>query len=350
MASRPFVRALTAAAALIVAAGAAAEPSFVPVLTTNFPDAFVLPHNGQFIAYATNNGANVPVAMSRNLADWALLSDRKDPKKFYDALPQLGSWAKEGFTWAPEVLELNGKFLLYYTASDRKRGAQCVGVAVAADPLGPFVDSRSDPIVCQMKLGGTIDADPFKDTDGKLYLYFKNDGNRVHGRTSIWGQPLSADGLTVLGEPVEILKDNEPWEDRVVEAPSMVRGPAGYTIFYSGGFFGWNPKEGGLSPYAMGYATCASALGPCTPARENPLLHSFKDREAGCLSGPGHQSVFTVGNRTFISFHAWAATAQCTNGADARFLYVAPLLWKDGKPQIGESVRPLGVTGDRTKG
>ena len=323
-----------------LATAAPAEPSFVPVLTTNFPDAFVLSHGGEFIAYSTNDGPNVPVAVSRNLRQWTVLTDRADPKRKYDAMPRLGSWAKEGFTWAPEVLELNGKYLLYYTASARRENMQCVGVAVAADPKGPFVDSNSGPIVCQTKLGGTIDASPFKDADGSLYLYFKNDGNRVHVRTSLFGQRLAPDGLSVVGEPQELLKDNEKWEDRVIEAPTMVRAPTGYALFYSGGFFGWNPDEGGMSPYAMGYATCSSPLGPCKPSPANPLLHSFKDKEAGCLSGPGHQSIFNAAGHTFISFHAWAATSACRKAPeDARYLYVAPLFWKNGVPTLGPSMR-----------
>ena len=323
-----------------LATAAPAEPSFVPVLTTNFPDAFVLSHGVEFIAYSTNDGPNVPVAVSRNLRQWTVLTDPADPKRKYDAMPRLGSWAKEGFTWAPEVLELNGKYLLYYTASARRENMQCVGVAVAADPKGPFVDSNSGPIVCQTKLGGTIDASPFKDADGSLYLYFKNDGNRVHVRTSLFGQRLAPNGLSVVGEPQELLKDNEKWEDRVIEAPTMVRAPTGYALFYSGGFFGWNPQEGGMSPYAMGYATCSSPLGPCKPSPANPLLHSFKDKEAGCLSGPGHQSIFNAAGHTFISFHAWAATSACRKAPeDARYLYVAPLFWKNGVPTLGPSMR-----------
>lgn len=320
----------------------AAQPSFVPVFTVNFPDAFVLPHGSQFVAYSTNDGSNVPIAVSKDLVHWSFVGDPATGKQ-RDALPKLGSWAKTGFTWAPEVLQLGGKYLLYYTASDRRKDAQCIGVAVSADAYGPFVDSSAEPLVCQTKLGGSIDADAFRDADGELYLYFKNDGNRVHGRTSLWGQQLSADGLSVTGEPVELLKDDQAWEGRVVEAPTMVRSPGGYELFFSGGFFGWRPEEGGLSPYAMGYASCSGPLGPCTPAAENPILHSFNDREAGCLSGPGHQSIFAVGQRTFISFHAWAATSGCRKNDDKRYLYVAPLFWKDGKPQIGPSLRATGA-------
>lgn len=328
-----------AAAALSLSAAAPSEPLFVPVFKANFPDAFVLAQSNRFIAYSTNDGANVPVAASTDLAHWAFVADPARPGKQLDAMPKLGSWAKTGFTWAPEVLQLGGKYLLYYTASDRRKNAQCIGVAVANDALGPFVDSSPDPIVCQTNLGGSIDADAFRDTDGKLYLYFKNDGNRVHARTSLWGQALAPDGLSVTGQPVELVKDDQGWEERVVEAPTMVRSPAGYALFFSGGFFGWNPEEGGQSPYAMGYASCTGPLGPCKAAADNPLLHSFRDREAGCLSGPGHQSIFTYGGKTFLSFHAWAATPSCQKADDARYLYIAPLFWRDGKPVIGVGLR-----------
>jgi beta-xylosidase len=108
------------------------------------------------------------MATSRDLSHWAFVTDPASGLR-RDALPQLGSWAKTGFTWAPEVLPLNGRYLLYYTASDRRKNAQCVGVAEATDPHGPFVDSRAEPIVCQADFGGSIDADPFRDADGKLY-------------------------------------------------------------------------------------------------------------------------------------------------------------------------------------
>jgi beta-xylosidase len=341
-----FLHALIGAAALAGTVTAAAEPTFVPVFRENFPDAFVLPHGSEFIAYATNDGPNVPMARSTDLVHWSFVTDPATGQK-RDALPQLGSWAKTGFTWAPEVIRNGSNWLLYYTASDRRRNAQCIGVAVASDPEGPFRDRSSDPIVCQTKLGGTIDASPFRDEDGNLYLYFKNDGNRVHERTRLWGQRLSSDGLSAVGEPVALVGDNERWKEAVIEAPTMVRRPGGYTLFYSGGFFGWNVNEGGLSPYAMGYASCAGPLGPCKDAPDNPVLHSFSDRQAGCLSGPGHQSVFTVGTRSFISFHAWAASRYCRKEGDRRELFVAPLFWKEGKPVIGPSLRDRSAAPER---
>ncbi|RYD61712.1 MAG: glycoside hydrolase, partial [Sphingomonadales bacterium] len=87
-------------------------------------------------------------------------------------------------------------------------------------------------------------------------------------------------------------------------------------------------------------AKCDGPMGPCTDAAPNPILYSYNDRTAGCLSGPGHQSIFSVGARQFVSFHAWSATPGCRKQDNKRFMYVAPLSWKDGAPQIGNSLRP----------
>lgn len=330
--------AVVAAGLLCGAAGSPTPDAFVPVLKENFPDAFVLLHGSRFVAYATNDGRNVPVATSTDLVNWSF--PRDSTGKPLDAMPSLGAWAKEGFTWAPEVFRIGDRYLLYYTASDRKREMQCVGVAVAGDPLGPFVDSRPEPLVCQTEIGGTIDANVLTDTDGKPYLYFKNDGNRVRTYSAIWGQPLAADGLSLLGKPVQLIRDDKAWEQRLVEAPTMVRTPGGYQLFFSAAYFGWNEDQR-ISPYGMGYANCAGPLGPCTKSRDNPVLHSYSDRTAGCLSGPGHQSIFTVGAKTFMSFHAWSANSGCRKVDDKRFLYIAPIFWKDGKPQIAPSLRSV---------
>lgn len=329
---------LAAIGLAVLSAAAIAEPAFVPVYRENFPDAFVTRNGAEFIAYATNDGINLPMITSRDLVHWAPVGDPANPGKRLDGMPRLASWVKEGLTWAPEVLHIGKQWLLYYTAHDAKGNRQCIGVARAAVPTGPFVDQSPRPLVCQAELGGSIDADPFRDSDGKLYLYFKNDGNAVRKRSSIWAQQLAPDGMSLLGAPVELIHDDKDWEQRLVEAPSMVRSPIGYQLFFSAAYFGWNDNQR-LSPYGMGYATCAGPLGPCKKSPDNPILHSYRDSAAGCLSGPGHQSIFQVGAKSFLSFHAWQATRGCRKAADKRELYIAPIFWKDGKPQIAPSLR-----------
>lgn len=328
---------LTAATAL---AGRAEQP-FVPLFETDFPDAMILYDKGVFLAYATNaqgDRANVQVARSANLIDWELV---KDGERLHDAMPVLPPWAGKGRTWAPEVIRTARGYVLHFTAHDPKSDLQCLGAAFSESPLGPFVSTAARPLVCQTELGGTIDSHPFRDEDGKYYLYYKSDANnpRFGKKTDIFVQRMSADALSVEGEPVALLRNDTEWEAHVIEAPTMVRRGQSYILFFSANHFGWETHQR-LSPYAIGYARCAGPMGPCTDAPGNPILHSYNDRQAGCLSGPGHQSVFSVGERQFISFHAWAATRGCRKAGNERHLFIAPLLWDGDTPQLGISLRP----------
>lgn len=331
--------ALAASAIIATAPAVAREPVHVPVFDENFPDPFVLSAaNGDFVAYSTNDVQNVPIAVSRNLVNWSFARDAAGRKT--DAMPTLASWVKPGFTWAPEVMKLGGRFLLYYTANHRAQDKQCLGVAVSDSPRGPFVDRSIKPLLCQFELGGSIDANTFRDRDGKIYLYWKSDGNRIGKPSALFGATLSPDGMTVAGKPVDLgISDRDNWKQRVIEAPTMIRTPDGLALMYSGGYFGWNEGQR-LSPYAMNFATCAGPLGPCREGQALPILYSFSDpKNAGCLSGPGHQSVFNALGGTFISFHGWATSKMCRKAADKRVLFIAPFGWENGRPVVAPSLR-----------
>ena len=328
----------------VAAADPAAGPLHQPVFESDFPDPFVLGTRGRWFAYATNNNkekVNIQLASSTDLIHWQTATDPADPKRPRDALPVLPPWAKRGSTWAPEVLQTETGYILYFTARSKKEGVQCVGTAASTDPEGPFTSSAAEPLVCQTKLGGTIDASPFRDTDGQLYLYYKNDGNAVRKPTWIWGQRLSADGLGLTGPASQMLVNDQPWEAHVIEAPSMVRTSASYVMFYSANDYAWQPDQR-ASAYATGYARCTGPLGPCTDAANNPILASRIDKP-NCLSGPGHQTVFSDGRASYIAFHAWAATRQCARGPDKRYMYIAPLAIRSGVPAIGPSPPPAPV-------
>ncbi len=331
-------------AAVAVAAPAKTPPvkPLVPVFSTDFPDPFVLPDGAGYLAYATNPSgfrANVQMASSTNLVDWQLLTGADG--KLHDAMPRLPAWAKPGFTWAPEVVRIGSGYVLYFTAREWRSDLQCVGVARSADPRGPFNADDAGPLACQRDEGGSIDPSAFTDTDGQRYLYFKSDGNnpRFLRPSRLFVQKLSSDGMHLEGEPRALLTNDQHWEWRVVESPTMVRNPAGgYTLFFSANHFGWE-KDQRLSNYGMGYARCASATGPCIKAKENPILYSYYTPSAGCLSGPGHQTVFEAGGRPFLVFHAWAATPQCQSARDGRYMYIAPLLWRGDTPVLANSLR-----------
>lgn len=324
---------LTALALLLAAMlGACATPERQPAspMRANFPDPFLLDAGEVVYAYATNGGepfVNVQVARSRDLQNWTLLSG-------HDAFPELPGWAKRGRTWAPEVLRVGDRYLLYFTALHRTRDRQCVGVAESRHPLGPFVSRAPAPFVCQYALGGSIDASPFRDRDGRIYLLFKNDGNRPDTRlpTRIYAQPLTPDGAATAGPPRVLAQNDTAWEGGIVEAPTMVRRGDDYLLFYSGS--GYDRRPGAPSPYGMGYARCRTPLGPCTDAPGNPLLRSGMRLGAACLDGPGHQALLERGGTTWLAFHSWHATAECRPRARERRLHMARLRWTGGEPAV----------------
>ncbi|MEO8288423.1 MAG: glycoside hydrolase family 43 protein [Chloroflexota bacterium] len=301
-----------------------------PVLRRDFPDPFVLDDNGTYYAYATNtSGMNIQAARSTTLVDWELLTD---------AMPALPTWAKLGgsLVWAPEVIKIGDKYVMYYTARDKASNKQCVGAATADKPDAKFKDNNTAPLVCQADLGGTIDPDPFRDGD-KLYLYYKNDGNCCGMPTRIWVQELGPDGLSLTGEPAPLIENNVGWEGRVIEAPTMWKHDNQYYLFFSA-----NNYAG--FEYAVGYASCEAPTGPCVQAPENPILAS-RMQQKPLVIGPGHQSLLQVGDQTWIVYHVWDVLTSGLRGSN-RFMYIDKLDWQAGKPVIkGPTTDPQPMPG-----
>jgi beta-xylosidase len=293
-----------------------------PVITVNFPDPFLLKADDTWYAYATNSGGrNVQTATSVDLVHWDIGRD---------ALPGLPRWVNinRSDVWAPEVIRVGDQYLMFYTARDRTTGYQCIGLAVSDTPQGPFRDRSDVPFVCQPEQGGSIDASPFRDADGTLYLYWKNDGNCCGQRTWLYGQPLADDGLSFAegSEPVQLIANDRPWKGPVVEAPTMWLQDGQYYLFYSGNVYAGEA-------YAVGYALCEGPLGPCADAEENPILASDMTR-APLVVGPGHQTVIRDdAGDTWIVYHVWQVSSAGLR-TDTRQVWLDRLLWVDGQPQV----------------
>ncbi len=270
------------AAQQLVSAG---EPS-PPVFPFNFGDPFVLSAADGYWAYATNGGGgNVQLVRSLDLRTWQWVGD---------ALPTLPSWATPHRTWAPSVLRRGDRFVLYYTATERASGRQCISAATAGHPRGPFVDRSARPFLCQRQLGGSIDPSPFVAADGRSYLVWKSDGEAVGGRAHLWSQPLAPDGLSLTGRPSPLLGPDQAWERRTVEGPSMVQDGDDHYLLYSAN--SWNTRD-----YAVGFARCATPTGPCRKPTDGPIL-----RAHGSIAGPGGQEVLRDRHgQLWLTFHAW---------------------------------------------
>ena len=285
-----------------------------PVFADNFPDPGVISADGTWYAYGTNNTtANVPVLTSADLVTWASQED---------AMPEVGSWAARGNTWAPEVVAAAGGYLLYYTARSTATDRQCIGVAYASKPGGPFADEADEPLICQADEGGSIDASPYLDEAGKLWLYWKNDGNAIGQPTYLYGSALAADGRSLTGATERLLRNDAEWEDHVVEAPQLVRHEDRLYMFYSANAF---DKD----LYAVGYAECDGPLGPCRKGPENPIL-----KTSPAAAGPGHSFLVTTpAGQTWLLYHAWPPEA-IGSVAPGRQLWLDRVDWVDGKPVV----------------
>lgn len=80
----------------------------------------------------------ISMAKSRDLLNWTYVGD---------ALPQKPAWVRpDAGLWAPDVEYLNGKYHLYYTASETVEGSSAIGVATSDSPTGPWVDAGA-PVV-----------------------------------------------------------------------------------------------------------------------------------------------------------------------------------------------------------
>ena len=282
-------------------------PLLGPVIDKDYPDPSLLVASGAFYAFATNaSGRNVQASISTDLVHW---------RELPDALPALPSWARPGFTWAPEVARIGDGYVMYFTARHSASGRQCIGAAIASTPAGPYRPRGDVPLVCEPELGGSIDPYPFLDADGTRYLVWKTDSNAIGTPTVIKTARMATDGLSFLTTPVALIANDLPWEGAVVEAPTLVRRGDTYVLFYSA-----NDYAG--AAYAVGVATASSLEGPWVKS-PRPILASGDSRV-----GPGGESVATVGDDTWMLYHAWSASGAY------RDMRVARIAWDGARPTV----------------
>jgi beta-xylosidase len=292
-----------------------------PVYAGDFPDPFVLVTDSIYYAYATNGGGrNVPALHSPDLVTWTPAGD---------VMPALPAWAESGrgLTWAPAVLALDRRYLLFFTARDRRSGLQCIGRAESGSPGGPFLDPGTEPFLCQTALGGSIDASVARSPAGELYLVWKNDGNCCGKPVSLWSQQLDGAGRLLVGRRVALLHLDRAWEGPLIEGPTLWEEGGRWRLLYSANR--WDTSE-----YATGYAECDTPLGPCTKLGEQPVIVS--DAET---AGPGGAEVFTdrLGRR-WIVYHGWEASRVGYGRGGARSLRLEPVL------ALGQASVVLGPT------
>jgi GH43 family beta-xylosidase len=296
-----------------------------PVYDGYLGDPFVLKHNGEYYAYGTvpRGDVSVPVLHSRDLVDWRHLGTALVLRG--DAFETL---------WAPEVVYDNGTFYMYYSAGGEEGEGHQLRVATASSPAGPFEDSGT---VLTPDDAFTIDAHPFRDDDGRWYLYYCRDFLEPDGEGRV-GTGIVVDRLLdmtrLASERHTVVRPHADWQlyerqrewyGRVwdwytVEGASVRKHDGRYYCFYSGG--AWREPNYGVSyvvaDYPTGpFASEADTDGPGT-------LRTWPGR----VIGPGHASVVSAPDNAheYLVYHAWDPEHT------SRQMRIDPLTWDDGGP------------------
>jgi arabinan endo-1,5-alpha-L-arabinosidase len=287
-----------------------------PVHDGYFADPFVLRTGGRYVAYGTGSavdGRVFEILTSPDLVTWTSAGGALVP------LP-----AEHGTDyWAPEVAEAEGRFWLYYSVGHGHVGHH-LRVAAAESALGPFVDAGIELTPDERF---AIDPHPFRDRDGRWYLYYARDvleGERVG--TSLAVAPmatmtsLDGPGRAVLAPSADwqIFQRQRPiygqvYDWHTLEGPTVREHAGRYYCLYSGGSF---LGEG----YGVAWARADTPLGPWVEPDDgsNRLLATVP----GHVRGPGHNSVVTTAaGSDVLVYHAW------DEAGEKRQLCIDPLVW-----------------------
>jgi GH43 family beta-xylosidase len=247
------------------------------------PDILYSHKTNKFYLYPTSDGFNnwsgtyFKTFSSTNLVNW------KDEGVILDLNKDV-SWAKRN-AWAPCIQEKkignSYKYFFYFTA------AQKIGVAVANDPAGPFVDSGR-PLIDKfpegIKDGQQIDPDVFADPQtGKTYLYW--------GNGYMACAELNEDLISLKKETVKVITPDNTFRE-------------GTTVFFRNGqyYFLWSEDDTRSENYKVRYGISNSPTGPIAIPAKNLVI--AKDTAAG-IYATGHNSVIQIPGKDewYIVYH-----------------------------------------------
>ncbi|WP_423127992.1 family 43 glycosylhydrolase [Gaoshiqia sp. Z1-71] len=262
-----------------------------PVLPGDNPNPSVIKIGDSYYASTTSNEWSplFPIYKSNDLLHWELIS-----YVFPGGAPD---WAQNNF-WAPELSydEKQQKLYVYYTGRVKRTNKVTIAVASADSPEGPFYDQG--PL--KFDVEETIDPFEVRDENGNLYLIWKEIYFR--GRPAvICAQAISEDRTTLIGPKHELIRNDQEWEEHIVEGPSVFRKDDYFYLLYSAG----NCCDRACN-YKIGVARAKNLLGPWEKYDANPVLRDNDDWKC-----PGTGNVVKKNKDYYLLFHAYK-----TDGGD----------------------------------
>lgn len=286
-----------------------------PVVNYSLPDPTVIQGNdGFYYLYATEDIRNLPIHKSKDLVNWELVGTA-----FTDSTRP--TFEPKGNLWAPDINKIGDQYVLYYSMSVWGGEWTCgIGVAIADNPAGPFVDKgmlfRSNTINVQNSI------DPFYiEEDGRKYMFWGS-------FRGIYVIELSDDGLSVK-EGAE---------------KTQIAGTAyeGTYIHRHGDYFFFFASVGSCcdginSTYTTVVARSKDLFGPYVDKEGNPMIdnhHEILIQKNERFVGTGHNAEI-ISDKTgqdWILYHAIDV-----NNPNGRVLLLDNIQWVDGWPVVKNS-------------
>ncbi|MBI4664733.1 MAG: arabinan endo-1,5-alpha-L-arabinosidase [Verrucomicrobia bacterium] len=249
-----------------------------------------------------NTGMGIATKSSSNRVHWTRGSPvfNAPPAWTTNTVPSF-----RGHFWAPDVIQLNGQYYLYYSVSTFGKQVSAIGLATSPtlDPAAPNYHWTDHGAVIQSTNGSPFNAiDPalFRDRDGKIWMAFG----------SFWRGIYLVELDSRTGKRVA---PDSPFRrvayHRDIEAAALHQREDRYYLFVNWGLC----CRGTNSTYEVRVGRSKTITGPYLDRDGHDLVNGggtlFLKTE-GADFGPGHIAVLNDDGREFISCHVYDATLR----------------------------------------
>ncbi len=289
-------------------------------VTTRDPSTIVKCKDEYWVFYT---GRGIPSFHSKDLVKW-----EPGPRVFETAPEWIAATVPENRNmsyWAPDIIRLGDRYLLYYSVSSMGKMTSAIGLATTAtlDPADPAYKWTDQGIVVQSKEGGdynTIDPSVFSDDNGTLWLAF---GSYWSGIKLVQLDPKTGKRLTP-DAPLAPLAYNKS-----IEASCLYKHEGYYYLFVNWG----SCCRGVNSTYNIRVGRSRKITGPYLDKDGVDLLQSGGTLvlgNHGPLFGPGHAGILNDRRKSWFTSDFEGDSRM---GGKAT-LAIMPLRWKAGWPEV----------------
>ena len=277
----------TLLACSFIGGNAAAQAGYTPISFQNASvhDPSVIKVGDTFYVF----GSHLASAKSKDLMKWQQMTTSvsatnplflNGSANVYTELAETFAWAQSNTLWAPDVKQLaDGKFYMYYNACKGDSPVSALGVAVANNVEGPYVNkgiilksgmwgqaSYDGTVYDALKHPNTVDPNVFFDNAGKLWMIY---GSYSGGIFIMQMNPATGMPLPGQGYGKRLIGGN----NSRIEGAYVMYSPA-TAYYYMFTSFGGLDANGG---YNMRVARSTNPDGPYFDAQGNNMANVKAD-------------------------------------------------------------------------